>query len=70
MKLCMCGGRFVRKGENQTGQGGQRFQCCECQSFITVGPDGQVIGPGKYQVVPWVSLGNPKRPEVRDWRHV
>ena len=27
MKLCMCGGRFVRHGENQTGDGGDRFHC-------------------------------------------
>lgn len=69
MKLCMCGGRFVRHGENQTGDGGDRFHCRECGAFVTV-RDGQVIGDGRYQVVPWVSLGNPKRPEVRDWRHV
>lgn len=69
MKLCMCGSRFVRKGENQTKQGGQRFQCRDCGSLITV-RDGQVIGAGRYQAVPWVSLGNPRRPESRDWRHV
>lgn len=69
MKLCMCGGLFVRKGENQTERGGIRYQCRECGELITV-RDGQVIGDGRYQVVPWVSLGNPKRPEVRDWRHV
>lgn len=69
MKLCMCGGRLQRKGENQTGKGGERFQCRDCGSLVTV-RDGQVIGGGKVQVVPWVSLGNPRRPEVRDWRHV
>lgn len=69
MKLCICGGRFLRQGENQTDKGGDRYRCCECGAFITV-RSGQVIGDGKYQVVPWVSLGNPKRPEVRDWRHV
>lgn len=68
MKLCMCDGRFYRKGENQTKQGGQRFMCRDCGALITV-RDGQVVGNGKYQVVPWVSLGNPRRPEVRDWRH-
>lgn len=69
MKLCICGGRFLRQGENQTDKGGDRYRCCECGAFITV-RGGQVIGNGKYQVVPWVSLGNPRRPEVRDWRHV
>lgn len=69
MKLCMCGGQFVRRGENQTGLGGKRFQCRECRSFVTV-RDGRVVGRGRFQVVPWVTLGNPRKPQVRDWRHV
>lgn len=69
MKLCFCGGRFYRKGQNQTRQGGVRFRCRECGALITV-RDDKVVGDGKVQVVPWVSLGSPRRPECRDWRHV
>lgn len=68
MKLCMCGGRFVRTGSSDTDKGGQRFRCGDCGARITV-RDGEVVGGGKVQVVPWVSLGNPLRPEIRDWRH-
>jgi len=69
MKLCFCGGRFVRNGDNQTAKGGTRYRCRECGSLITVRYD-KVVGDGRFHVVPWVSLGNPKKPECRDWRHV
>lgn len=70
MKLCICGGRWQRVGTNNTNQGGMRYRCAICGEFITV-RDGSVVGDAsRVAVVPWVSIGSPKRPEVRDWRHV